>query len=109
MKHHYLLGVEPASGLHIHGYLMTKNPADIERVLSYMCNEAEKMATQLGAYFLPICLSTQLDPKSVKLVRSIATKRPAIKTSLARAKEFHFSAWTSVMEDADDERLWSLH
>jgi hypothetical protein len=107
---HYLLGVEPASGLHMHGYLMTKNPADTEKTLGYMCDQAEKMAAQIGVRFLPLCLVTQLNPKGVKLVRSVATKRPEIKTALAAAKDFHFSAWASTTEsDVDDERLWGLH
>lgn len=109
---HYLITIDMAPApAHLHGYLMTNNPADQERLAERMIAFAEKGMKDLGArLMLPIILITRLDQKTARQVRKEVCKRmPDAKATMATATKLHATVWAMTHDDPWDKTLMELH
>lgn len=110
---HYLVTLDLLMPARLHAYVISKDKQDAVRAGEKLMDYAEKQ----GLPSLGIMLVTGLsddgvkpDPVSVAFVRKVASAvDPRIAEALARAKDFHFSAWMMPTDHPDDRPLMELH
>jgi hypothetical protein len=103
---HYLLTIAARGRLNYHAYLMCADKRHTEGAASRMMKQMEDNRLT----YLPMVLVTRLDDSGVEAVRRIACRQSdEVKGLIARATDFHFSAWLMPDGDPDDAQLMKLH
>lgn len=96
---HYLLSLPfpIAPDYYVHSYLVCSGDQQtIENVANEMVNEAEKQ----DVWFLPIVMSTALNPKTAKKVRAYVNEViPESIETMATMTDFHRTTWADQGPD----------
>ena len=105
---HYLVTI-PLAGGNLHGYVMTNDERTVQGAVNRMLDEIEKQKMPKSPMSMVI-LQTKLDT-GVEVVRdSIARRVPEAAEMLAKATNFHFTAFAMAEGgDPDNDRLMELH
>jgi hypothetical protein len=94
---------------HFYGYLMGEKET-VEANCNRLSAICETICRTNDIEMLPAdVLVTMLDANGVKLVREVVSASRRCKESLARATDFHISAWVMPDEDPRAGRLLALY
>lgn len=108
--HHYLVTVETLCPLRMHAYVMTSRKRDIQGIVNYCVDQAERHHVPLLGIVLTTPIGTDVNT-DVALVRRIVSENGGadVQTTLAESHDFHLTMFLIDKDCPDDRQLMELH
>ncbi len=105
---HWLLTITISPHEYMHGYIMTDDEDDLERVAQRMIDEAIKLGSKYP--LMNIILQTKLDDTCIKMVQDIVSEgNDAAKKYIADASKFHLTVVGMPDCNPNHAKLMELH